>query len=145
MSMIDYSPYEARKSAQTERYGASQARNAYARTLSQTRGQRKIAEMQTGFEKQTPNLIASYTQRGLAGPGVKSGVFTKGLQDFAERQFKDISGAQSDLAEELQGYDLQGRQDFADYQTSLVDIEAEKAREIRNAAATLNSYKPFSY
>ena len=143
MSMVDTSGYQEQKDRRKDQYGANQARNSYARFLSQTRGTRNLADMQTGYEKQTPGLISSFTQRGLAGPGVQSGVFTRGLQDFAAKQFTDMSRAQEDLSNEMQGYDIQDAESLADYNYSLADIDAAKRREIAQAAATLNSYKPF--
>lgn len=143
MSMIDFSPFEAQRRSYGEQYGASKARNAYARFLAQQRGTRNIADLQRQYETEQPNVVASFTKRGLAGPGVQSGVFQRGLQDFARKQYQDVFGAQQDLAEQLQGFDLEERQLGADYQRGLADLEADKQRQISRAAATLNSFKPF--
>jgi hypothetical protein len=143
MSIIDFSPYEAQRRAYGQQYGATSARNAYARFLAQQRGTRNIAELQRNYEMQQPNVVSSFTQRGLAGPGVQSGVFQKGLQEFARKQYQDVFGAQQDLADQVQGFDLEERQAAADYQSQLADLEMKKQREISQAAATLNSFKPF--
>jgi len=143
MSMIDISPYENRRRSYTEQYGAGQARSAYARFLAQQRGTRNVAKLQRDYEQQAPNVVGSFVRRGLAGPNVRSGIFQRGLQDFARRQYEDVSGAQQSLADELQGFDLEERQAQADYQSRLADLEAEKQREIARAASTLNSFKPF--
>lgn len=143
MSNIDLSPYQKQKDARKAQYGAATARNAYSRFLGQTRGTRNLADMQKAQEKQTPAFVSSFRQRGIAGPGVRSGIFTKGLQDYANQQFTNMSRAQQDLSNELYGYDLTERQTAADYGSSIADIEAEKNREIAQVAATLNSYKPF--
>jgi hypothetical protein len=143
MSMIDNSPYQTQKDARKAQYGAATARNAYSRFLGQTRGTRRLADMQTAQEKQAPNFISSFTRRGIAGPGIQSGIFTKGLQDYANQQFTNMSRAQQDLNNELYGYDLTDRQTDADYRGDVADIDAEKNREIAQVAATLNSFKPF--
>lgn len=143
MSNIDLSPYQAQKDARKAQYGATTARNAYSRFLSQTRGNRNLFDMQNAQEKQTPSFVSSFRQRGVAGPGVQSGIFTKGLQDYANQQFTDMSRAQQDLANEMYGFDLTDQQSLADYESGNADLEAEKQREIAQAAATLNSFKPF--
>jgi len=143
MSMIDNSPYQTQKDARKAQYGAATARNAYSRFLGQTRGTRNLADMQKAQEKQAPAYVSSFRQRGIAGPGIQSGIFTKGLQDYANQQFTDMSREQQDLNNELYGYDLTERQNAADYGSSIADIEAEKNREIAQVAATLKSYQPF--
>ena len=143
MSMIDNSPYQTQKDARKAQYGAATARNAYSRFLGQTRGTRNLADMQKAQEKQAPAYVSSFRQRGIAGPGIQSGIFTKGLQDYANQQFTDMSREQQDLKNELYGYDLTERQNAADYGSSIADIEAEKNREIAQVAATLKSYQPF--
>jgi hypothetical protein len=143
MSMIDFSPYQAQKDARKDQYGATTARNAYSRFLAQTRGNRNLADMQTAQEKQTPSFVSSFRQRGVAGPGIQSGIFTKGLQDYANQQFTDMSRAQQDLSNELQGFDLTDMQNAADYKTGIADIDAAKQREIAQTAATLKSFQPF--
>ena len=143
MSNIDLSPYQKQKDARKAQYGAATARNAYSRFLGQTRGTRNLADMQKAQEKQTPAFVSSFRQRGIAGPGVRSGIFTKGLQDYANQQFTDMSRAQQDLNNQMYGFDLTDRQTFADYESGNADLEAEKQREIAQVAATLNSFKPF--
>lgn len=143
MSMIDFSPYEAQRRAYGQQYGATQARSAYARFLAQQRGTRQIADLQRGFERQAPDVVSGFVRRGMAAPNISSGVFQKGLQDFARKQYQDVFNAQQDLADQLQGFDIEERQAAADYQSQLADLEMKKQREIAQAAATLNSFKPF--
>lgn len=143
MSMIDFSPFEAQRRSYAEQYGAQTAKSAYARFLAQQRGTRNIAELQRSYEQQAPNVVSGFVRRGLAGPNVRSGIFQRGLQDFARKQYQDVFGAQQDLAEQLQGFDLEERQLSADYQRGLADLEAQKQRQISQTAATLNSFKPF--
>lgn len=143
MSMIDFSPFEAQRRAYGEQYGAQTAKSAYARFLAQQRGTRNIANLQRSYEQQAPNVLGGFVKRGLAGPNVRSGLFRKGLQDFARKQYEDVFGAQQDLADQIQGFDLEERQIAADYQRSLADLEMQKQRQISQAASTLNSFKPF--
>lgn len=143
MSIVDFSAYEGQRRAYGQQYGATQARNAYARFLAQQRGTRNITDLQRGYEQQAPNVVSGFVRRGLAGPNVRSGVFQKGLQEFARKQYQDVFNAQQDLADQMQGFDVEERQATADYQSQLADLEMKKQREIAQAAATLNSFKPF--
>lgn len=143
MSMIDFSPYEGRRRAAGEQFGATSARNAYANFLSRTRGNRQLKLMQESYRKQAPGVIASYTKRGLAGPGVQSGVFASGLQDLAVQAQRDQQDVQDQLNQQQMMADLEQADLEAGYRSALADIEADKAREIRGVASTLSSFKPF--
>lgn len=143
MSMIDLSPFEGQRRAFTEQYGAQTAKNAYARFLAQQRGTRNVANLQRSYEQQAPGVVSGFVRRGMVSPNVRSGVFQKGLQDFARKQYEDVFGAQQDLADQMQGFDLEERQLSADYNRQLADLETQKQRQIANAAAMLNSFKPF--
>jgi hypothetical protein len=69
--------------------------------------------------------------------GVRSGVYKKALGDYASERTKQLGYAQSDLANQLRGYDLAATQGQESYQESLKDIESNKARQIAADAAAL--------
>jgi hypothetical protein len=141
--MIDFSPYEAKRRNVTDQYGATGAKNAYAQFLSKTRGQRDLKLMQEQYGRKAPDVVGSYVRRGLAGPNVSSGIYSKGLSDFAIQAQRD----QQDLIDQMNGqqtmFDLSEAEREAQYRGALADIESEKAREIRNVASTLTSFSPF--
>lgn len=143
MSNIDFFDYEGRKRAAGQSYGASTAKNAYARFLAQQRGARRKFDLQQGYEQQAPRVVTSFTRRGLAGPGVRSGVYERGLTDFAKKNLDELSAAQREMDEAIQGYNLEDANLLADYQRSLLEIDAEKQRRIADTAAALTSFKPF--
>ena len=143
MSNIDYTGFTQRQRAAGSQYGSKTAQNAYARFLSQQRGSRKKFDLQQQYEKQAPKVVGGYTQRGLAGPGVKSGIFQKGMNEFAIQNLNDINDLNTGLASEQDQFGLADKQNFADYQDQLAAIEAEKQQQIANTAATLQAFKPF--
>jgi hypothetical protein len=49
------------------------ATNAHGRFLSQQRGERGPGDMTKTFNRGLPNAYAQFNQRGLGGPGIKSG------------------------------------------------------------------------
>lgn len=143
MADFDYMGYGQRQRAALGSYGAKAAQNAYARFLSQQRGARKKFDVQQQMEKQAPKVVSAYSRRGLAGPGVTSGIYERGLQDFG-RQFTDtMADIDTGLAQEAQQADLEERQLRADYDNQIAQLEAEKQAAIARAAATLSAFKPF--
>jgi hypothetical protein len=137
---FDPSIYEQQRRGLQTSLGQQQALNTYRRYLAETAGQRPITQIQEaafGIQKQVPRLTANYGQRGLQGMGVRSGVFKKALGDYASERTKQLGYAQSDLANQLRGYDLAATQGQESYQESLKDIESNKARQIAADAAAL--------
>jgi len=143
MSNIDMSGYYKQRQAAKNQFGALSARNSYAHFLSQTRGKRNLSMLQ---EKQTagvPKLISSYTQRNLAGPGITSGIFSKGLQDYAIESQRSQQDIQDAINASARNQELDFAQNQADLEARLLDLEEQKNREIANSASALTSYKPF--
>jgi hypothetical protein len=140
---FDYLNYNRGKRAATSQYGSSAAKNAYAQFLSQQRGSRKKFDIDTQYGKQAPKVVSSFTKRGLAGPGVKSGVYSAGLQDFATQNLTDLNRLSEDQTAEQQGFDLEQSSIKADYDDQIAALEAAKASQIANTAATLSAFKPF--
>jgi hypothetical protein len=140
---FDYLSYNRGKRSATSQYGASAAKNAYAQFLSQQRGSRKKFDIESQYEKQAPKVVSSFTQRGLAGPGVKSGVYSRGLQDFATQNLTDLNRLSEDQTAEGQGFDLEQKNIKADYDDQIAALEAAKASQIADTAATLAAFKPF--
>lgn len=143
MSDFDYMGFNQRKRAATGQYGARAAQNAYAQFLSQQRGARKKFDFGQQTEKMAPQVVTSFTKRGLAGPGVQSGVYERGLQDFATERTRGLADIEREQNEELQTMKLQDAQDRADYDAQIAALEAEKQNAIAQAAATLTAFKPF--
>ena len=143
MAEFDYLGYNQRKRAATGSYGAKAAQNAYAQFLSQQRGSRKKFDLKQQYEKQAPKLVSSYAKRGLAGPGVQSGVYERGLQEFGQQNVRDLSDLANAQDEEMNQLRLEDAQNRADYDMEIAQLEMEKQAAIAQAAATLSAFKPF--
>lgn len=141
--VYDFFNYGQKKRALGEQNAAALARNAYTQFLSQQRGNRQKFDIRQGYERQVPKVMSSFLRRGLAGPGVKSGIYQRGLTDLATQNLEDLTRAQQDVDAELGQSNLEKAQLNADYQQQLADLEAQKQLAIANAAATLTSFKPF--
>ena len=136
---MSYNPadYEARRRGYTQQYAATGAMNAYANFLSQQRGTRQRRGMTEEYDKAAPRFVSAYSRRGLVGPNVKSGIFAKGLQDFAKQRARSLGEYDQGIAEEQRGYDLGEAQRLEAFRNQLADMESEKAQTIADAARQL--------
>lgn len=136
---MSYNPadYEARRRGYTQQYAATGAMNAYANFLSQQRGNRGRRDIMQQYDKAQPQVVSGYSRRGLVGPNVKSGIFARGLQDFAKQRAQSFGDYDRGIAEEQRGYELGEAQRLEAFKNQLADMESEKAQTIANAARQL--------
>lgn len=125
------------------RYNTDRAQNAYGRFLSQQRGQRSLGDMSTSFNRQLPGYKAAWSQRGMAMPGINSGVAQRSMRNYLGDYAQQYGRAQQDAQQEAQNYDLQGAQMDAYYNNSLAALEQQKQQDIANAAAAIEALRPF--
>ena len=136
---MSYNPadYEARRRGYTQQYGATGAMNAYANFLSQQRGTRERRGITEQYDKAQPQIVAGYSRRGMVGPNVKSGLFARGLQDFAKQRARTYSEFDQGQQEQQRGYQLGEAQRLEAFKNQLADMESEKAQTIADAARQL--------
>ncbi len=140
---LDNYPYVQKKSALNTGLASKLAANTYARFLNKQRGSRQMADVKDQYERQTPGVIGSFTKRGVAGPGVQSGIFQRGMTDFGQQQFKSMQGVQEGIDEgenELRQQEAELRSQHAQ---DLADLEMQKQIQIAQSAATLSAFKPY--
>lgn len=111
--------------------------NAYGRFLSQQRGQRSLGDLDRVFQRNTPGFQASFGQRGLSGPGVRSGVRRELTDQFVGDYARDRGRLSQDITQEAQQYDLNQFNANAYRDNALADLEARKADEIAWTAQNL--------
>jgi hypothetical protein len=134
---IDSGYYESARRGINDQYAAQMAANTYSKGLSQTRGNRALSEMQTGFKRSIPGFTAQWGQRGLGGGGIRSGVMQRAMGDYLGDYTRQYGQAQTDFAEELRGFDLTAGQYGAQRQGALANLELDKNREIAFAAQNI--------
>lgn len=139
---LDTSIYEAQRRNINDDYTAKTATNAYARFLSQQRGDRQIADYSQDFRRKAPGLTAAYGRRGLTGGGVQSGVYGRAMQNYVGDYQQNLSRQYADQAGDARQYDLTTAQLTAARDRALADMETDKAKEIANAASYLSALKP---
>jgi hypothetical protein len=137
----DPSMYEARRRGYTENYAAQAAANQYSRTLSQQRGARQRQDALRQYERAQPQLVRAYSQRNLVSPNVRSGIFSRAMQEFAGERARGLSDFDMGQAEQMRGFDLEDARLLQQYRQMLGDLEADKAREIADAARQLFAFR----
>ena len=136
---MSYNPadYEARRRGYTQQYGATGAMNAYANFLSKQRGTRQRQGMMDQYNEAQPQVVAGYSRRGLVGPNVQSGIFAKGIQDFAKQRAQTFSEFDQGQMEQGRAYDLGEANRLEAFKNQLADMEMDKAGTIADAARQL--------
>lgn len=137
----DPSSYEAKRRSYLQNYASTGAMEAYKNFLSQQRGQRDIVDLTRQYEQAAPRLVSGYGRRSLVAPNVRSGVFSRALQEFAQQRVRSQSDAEQALRQQAMQYDLQQRQLQDQLQQQLADLEFEKAKQIEEDAQALLRYR----
>jgi hypothetical protein len=134
-----YNPadYEARRRGYTQQYGTTGAMNAYANFLSQQRFNRDRQNLNEQYDKAAPQIVTGYSRRGMVGPNVRSGLFARGLQDFAKQRARTFSEFDQGQQEQQRMYNLTEAQRLESFRNQLADMESEKAQTIADAARQL--------
>ena len=136
---MTYNPadYEARRRGYTQQYAATGAMNAYAQFLSKQRGSSSRRNMMEEYDRAQPQIAAGYARRGLQGPNVQSGIFARGLQDFAKQRARGLQEFDQGQLESQRGYDVGEAQRLEAFRNQLADMESEKAQTIADTARQL--------
>lgn len=138
---IDPGYYESQRRGIQSQYAAQMAANTYGRFASQQRGQRELNDMSRGFKQGFGNYSAQFGQRGMAGPGIQSGVMQRAMGNYLGDYNRQYARGQQDLTEQLRQFDLQRTQLTADRDVALSDLKLQKAREIAFAAQNIEALK----
>lgn len=133
--------YDAAQSDLQYRYNTDRANNAYGRFLSQQRGERGLSDINTNFKRALPNYRASFGQRGLAGPGVRSGSMQRSIGNYLSDYALTYGRSQQDAQQEAANYDQTGAQQDSYYQQQLAAIQQQKQTEIANSAAAIEALR----
>lgn len=128
--------YEQARRSIDEDFGAQGAANAYSRTLAQMRGSRDLNRASEGFSRGMPSFSSQFASRGFT-PGVNSGVMQQQMTNYLNDFNTQYMDAQQELGSQMQGFDLRDAQLAASRNSSLADLELQKARDISSAAQNI--------
>lgn len=142
-SNFNFMDSNTRKRAALSQYGATSAKNAYSQFLAQQRGNRQVFDINKQYEQAAPGVVNSFTKRGLAGPGIQSGIFSRSLNELAKQKTENINASQMDTAGQNQQFALDSAGALDAYNAQFNEEEFNKQNNIANTAANLTAWKPF--
>ena len=131
---FDPSIYEARRRALEQQYAPQAAMARYSReNVVQDTG-RSLRDLAQSYDKQLQPYQATFGRRGVVSPNVRSGIYIKGLMEFAKQRMPSESDLQKSMLQQLGQYDLQEKQALDAIRGGGMDLEAEKLRQIAEDA-----------
>ena len=137
--------YAAKLQALISGFNRESSRSLYDnQTMNQT-ARRSIADMNTAYDKQAPQLVANFGRSGRNTANVKSGAFATAMQDFARDRVDKTGQAQGALDTSNAFY--QGN--LADRQSQLKAdqglVAQQKAQQIAEDAGQILQYRAGAY
>lgn len=139
----DIAGYNSQQQDLQYRYNTDKATNAYGRFLSQQRGQRSLGDFSQNFSRGLSGYRAGFGQRGLSGPGIRSGSMQRSMGNYLGDYARDYGRIQQDATQEAQNYDLQSAQLDAYLNNGMASLEQQKQNDIANAALAIEALRPY--
>ena len=137
--------YAARMQALISGFNTQSSRALYDNQVTNQTGRRAIADVNTQYDKQVPQLVAGYGRSGRNTANVKSGAFSKAMQDFAKDRVDKTGQAQGalDTGNAFYQSDLGERQ--AQLKADQGVVAQQKAQQIAEDAGQILQYRAGAY
>ena len=132
-------PYQAKTRAAAGTRDATLATNAYSRFLAQQRGSRSLVDINKNMTRGMEGLASSYGRRGMG----YSGAFSRGQSDYGESWTQQNNDVNDGIAQAMRQADLGDAGAYTQYDSTVADVEAQKAAQIQADAAHLDNFRPF--
>jgi len=137
--------YAAKLQALISGFNRESSRSLYHNQTMNQSARRAIADMNTAYDRQAPQLVANFGRSGRNTANVKSGAFASAMQDFAKDRVDKTGQAQGALDTSNAFY--QG--DLADRQAQLKadqgSVAQQKAQQIAEDAGQILQYRAGAY
>jgi len=137
--------YAAKLQALISGFNRESSRSLYNNQTMNQSARRAIADMNTAYDRQAPQLVANFGRSGRNTANVKSGAFASAMQDFARDRVDKTGQAQGALDTSNAFY--QG--DLADRQAQLKadqgSVAQQKAQQIAEDAGQILQYRAGAY
>lgn len=137
--------YAARLQALISGFNTQSSRALYDNQIMNQTGRRAIADANAQYDRQAPQLVAGYGRSGRNTANVKSGAFSKAMQDFAKDRVDKTGQAQGALDTGNASYqgDLGERQ--AQLKADQGVLARQKAQQIAEDAGQILQYRAGAY
>jgi len=137
--------YAARLQALISGFNRESSRSLYDNQTMNQSARRAIADANTQYDRQAPQLVSGYGRSGRNTANVKSGAFASAMQDFAKDRVDKIGQAQGALDTSNAFY--QG--DLSNRRAQLADdrnlLAQQKAQQIAEDAGQILQYRAGAY
>ena len=137
--------YTAKLQALISGFNTGSNRALYQNQMSNQSARQSIADMNTEYDRQAPQLVAGYGRSGRNTANVKSGAFAKAMQDFSKERVKQTSRATGALDTENAFYKSDLAERIAQLDADKKFIEDDKARQIAEDAGQIMRYRAGAY
>ena len=117
--------------------------NRQAAFLGQQRGTRNIADLTRKLSEGFRPKMASYGQRGLAGPNVASGIQRQGLQRYAADMQRAVGDETQTMQDEQNTIAMNEANSQADLEDYLAQLRLQKQQNIISSATALKQYAAY--
>ena len=145
MSMTDayYGDYGMAEATARKRRATQSIANRQAASLGQMRGQRSLSKLTQQLTEGFRPKMASYGQRGLAGPNVQSGIQRAGLSRYAADMQTQIGEGTQQLQDEANLVASQEANAQAELDDYLAQLALQKKQNVIDAATALKQYAAY--
>ena len=117
--------------------------NQQAAFLGQQRGTRSIADLTRKLTEGFRPKMASYGQRGIAGPNVASGIQRQGLERYAADMQRAVGDETQTLQDEQNTIAMNEANNQADLEDYLAQLRLQKQQNIISSATALKQYAAY--
>ena len=137
--------YAAKLQALISGFNNSSSRALYENQIMNQSARRSIADANRQYDRQAPQLVANYGRSGRNTANVKSGAFSKAMQDFAKDRVDKTGQAQGalDTGNAFYQSDLGERQ--AQLKADQGVVAQQKAQQIAEDAGQILQYRAGAY
>lgn len=137
--------FAARLQALISGFNQQSSRALYDNQTMNQAARRAMADVNTQYDKQAPQLVAGFGRTGRNTANVKSGAFATAMQDFAKDRVDKTSQAQGalDTGNAFYQSDLAERQ--AQLKADQSVLQSQKAQQIAEDAGEIMKYRAGAY
>ena len=137
--------FAAKMQALISGYNKQNSNALYSNQNYNRTAQKSLADMNTQYDKQAPQLVSGYGRRGLNSANVKSGAFATAMQDFAKQRVSDTAEAQSGIDSTNAQYQGDLGERTAQLKADQLVLAQDKQYQIDESAKDIMGYRAGAY
>ena len=137
--------FAARLQALISGFNQQSSRALYDNQTMNQSARRAMADVNTQYDKQAPQLVAGFGRSGRNTANVKSGAFASAMQDFAKDRVDKTSQAQGALDASNAFYQSDLGERRAQLAADQSVLQSQKAQQIAEDAGQIMQYRAGAY